>query len=160
MIAPEIIEQYRALTTAKGLPDFELDDRPWGGEFIYDDALTEQFIKAFFPERVSEAAYFMRPKFLIVAPHQRFSWQYHKLRGEVWKVLGGPLGAVISPTDDQPEPKVYQVGDEIEAKVGERHRMVGLDDWGVVAELWRNADPKNPSYEEDNIRLEDDYKRA
>jgi hypothetical protein len=27
---------------------------------------------------------------------------------------------------------------------GERHRLVGLEEWGVVAEIWQHTDAENP----------------
>jgi hypothetical protein len=40
-----------------------------------------------------------------------------------------------------------------------RHRLVGLGDWGVLAEIWQHTDLQNPSDEEDIVRLQDDYGR-
>jgi hypothetical protein len=45
-------------------------------------------------------------------------------------------------------------------KKGERHRLIGFETWGVVAEFWQHTDPTNPSNEEDIIRLQDDYSRV
>lgn len=44
-------------------------------------------------------------------------------------------------------------------EAGERHRLVGLDNWGVVAEIWQHTDPNEPSKEEDIVRLSDNYGR-
>jgi len=50
-------------------------------------------------------------------------------------------------------------GDVIRLKQGERHRLIGLDEWGIVAEIWQHTNPKNPSDENDIIRLQDDFGR-
>ena len=42
---------------------------------------------------------------------------------------------------------------------GERHRIVGLDTWALIAEIWQHEDATNPSNEEDIVRLEDKYGR-
>ena len=42
----------------------------------------------------------------------------------------------------------------------ERHRLVGLDKIGVVAEIWIHTDLNNPSDENDIVRISDDYKRT
>jgi hypothetical protein len=39
-----------------------------------------------------------------------------------------------------------------------RHRLIGLDDFGVVAEIWQHTDAI-PSDEEDIIRVQDDFGR-
>jgi hypothetical protein len=37
--------------------------------------------------------------------------------------------------------------------------LIGLDDWGIVAEIWQHTDESNPSDEDDIVRLQDDYSR-
>jgi hypothetical protein len=37
--------------------------------------------------------------------------------------------------------------------------LVGLDEWGAVAEIWIHTDAQNLSNEEDIHRLQDDYAR-
>ena len=49
-------------------------------------------------------------------------------------------------------------GDQIKLRQGERHRLVGLVDYGVVAEIWQHTD-KIPSNEDDIIRVQDDFNR-
>ena len=51
------------------------------------------------------------------------------------------------------------IGELISLEQGERHRLLGLHDWGVVAEIWMHTDPSNPSDEEDIVRLQDDFGR-
>ena len=55
--------------------------------------------------------------------------------------------------------KVYSEGDQIILKQGERHRLIGLDDYGVVAEIWQHTEKNNPSDEEDIVRVQDDFGR-
>lgn len=55
--------------------------------------------------------------------------------------------------------KTYSEGDQLFLKQGERHRLVGLDDYCVVLEIWQHIDAKQPSDEEDIIRLQDDFGR-
>ena len=50
-------------------------------------------------------------------------------------------------------------GDQITLKKGERHRLIGLSDFAVIAEIWQHTDPNNPSDEKDIVRLSDDYGR-
>jgi hypothetical protein len=42
---------------------------------------------------------------------------------------------------------------------GERHRLVGLDVQGVIAEIWQHTDANHPSDEDDIIRVQDDFGR-
>ena len=101
----------------------------------------------------------LSPKFLVVAPKKRLSWQYHFRRAEVWTVNSGPVGVVISETDEQSAPGVYQEGELITLPTGTRHRLVGLDNWGVVTEIWQHTDVAHPSDESDIVRLQDDFGR-
>lgn len=136
-------------------------NRPWGGFMVIDEEDTEVFLYQFFPqlnkEDLSNAK--LSPKILIVAPGKKLSWQYHRRRGEIWKVIGGQAGVVTSMDDKQGDKKVLQTGEVIELKQGERHRLVGLENWVIVAEIWKHSDPNNPSDEDDIIRLEDDFGR-
>ena len=43
---------------------------------------------------------------------------------------------------------------------GERHRLVGPDDWENVAEIWQYTDVENPSDENDFIRVQNDFGRS
>ena len=50
-------------------------------------------------------------------------------------------------------------GDEIKLYQGERHRIVGTNDYAVVAEIWIHTDKYNPSDENDIVRVQDDFGR-
>ena len=50
-------------------------------------------------------------------------------------------------------------GDEIKLYQGERHRIIGTDDYAVVAEIWVHTDKDNPSDEDDIVRIQDDFNR-
>ena len=136
--------------------------RPWGGFFVIDEDQAQQFADMYFNGlsidnlRISGK---LSPKVLLVAPHQRLSWQYHHRRAEIWQVVQGPVGVATSDTDEQSEVKSYQVGERIVLKQGERHRLVGLKDWGVLAEIWQHTDASNPSDEDDIVRVQDDFGR-
>jgi hypothetical protein len=73
--------------------------------------------------------------------------------------LKGEVGIITSEDDTENEMKVYCEGDQIILKQGERHRLIGLDDYGVVAEIWQHTDKNNPSDEEDIVRVQDDFGR-
>ena len=55
--------------------------------------------------------------------------------------------------------KVYNDGDQIILEQGERHCLIGLDNYSVVAEIWQHTDADHPSDEEDVIRVQDDFGR-
>ncbi len=101
----------------------------------------------------------LSPKILLVAPRTRLSWQYHHRRAEIWKCIGGTVGVITSDSDEENAEQKLKDGDIIKLKQGERHRLIGLDDWGVVAEIWQHTDELNPSDEEDIIRVQDDFGR-
>ncbi|HBX66385.1 MAG: phosphoheptose isomerase [Balneola sp.] len=146
---------------------FEIDDhdfgRPWGGFFVINEDQAQKFIDTYFDDEVEMSdvniSGKLSPKILLVEPGKRLSWQYHHRRAEMWQVVEGPVGVVRSKTDEQNEVKTYKAGDLITLEKGERHRLVGLKNWGIIAEIWQHTDPKNPSDEEDIVRLEDDFGR-
>lgn len=139
------------------------NNRPWGGFFVIDESQAKDFISTFFP-RLSmddfEGFEKLSPKILIVEPGKRLSWQYHHRRAEIWKVIGGTAGVVISDTDELGDVKAHESGDIIHIEKSQRHRLVGCQTWGIIAEIWKHTNPAHPSDEEDIIRLEDDYGRG
>ena len=99
------------------------------------------------------------PKILLVAPNRRLSWQYHYRRAEIWQVVEGEVGVVKSLTDEEEAMQVFGKGDQIHLAQGERHRLIGLKNWGIVAEIWLYTDTEHPSNENDIVRLQDDFLR-
>ncbi len=140
----------------------EDSSRPWGGFFVIEESEAEKFIKLYFPQLSKEKLSIsgkLSPKILVVAPEKRLSWQYHHRRAEIWKLIGGTAGVVTSDTDEEKETKYLSIGDIVQLEQGDRHRLIGLENWGIVAEIWRHTDPKNPSNEDDIVRLQDDFGR-
>lgn len=136
--------------------------RPWGGFYVIDESQAERFAKHFFPDedfeslKISEK---LSPKLLMVAPGKRLSWQYHHRRAEIWKCIDGAVSVATSYSDEETEKRILQPGDKIKLKQGERHRLIGLDGWGVIAEIWQHTEIGHPSDEEDIVRLQDDFGR-
>lgn len=135
--------------------------RPWGGFLVIDETCTQEFITSFFPElkKADLGEGKLSPKILIVAPHKKLSWQYHHRREEIWKLIDGVSGLIRSETNIEGELLRMNKGEVVYLKTNERHRLVGLDDWGVVAEIWKHTDSKHPSDEDDIVRLQDDFGR-
>ena len=139
--------------------DFE---RPWGGFLVIKEDQAQDFSNKFFDGidvetlKISDK---LSPKILIVKPGSKLSWQYHHRRAEIWKVYKGEVG--ISKSDDNNEKPVIRIqeGDQVKLKNLERHRLIGLKEYAVLAEIWQHTDPNNPSDENDIIRLSDDYGR-
>ena len=101
----------------------------------------------------------LSPKILVVQPTKKLSWQYHHRRHEIWKLIDGEAALARSNNDQESETILLNKGDIVELQQGERHRLIGLSDWGVVAEIWVHTDIDNPSNEEDIVRLQDDFGR-
>ncbi|WP_113661683.1 cupin domain-containing protein [Pedobacter nanyangensis] len=138
------------------------ETRPWGGFFVIDEAQAQQFADTYFDRLDVDTLKIggkLSPKILIVAPNARLSWQYHHRRAEIWQVVTGTVGIKTSETDQEGELKTYAVNQQIKLHQGERHRLIGLDDWGVVAEIWQHTDANNPSDEDDIVRVQDDFGR-
>jgi mannose-6-phosphate isomerase len=136
--------------------------KPWGGFFVIDENQAQEFSNHFLNGlNVGDLriAVKLSPKLLIVKPNTRLSWQYHHRRAEIWRVIQGTAGVVRSNTDEEGELTILNTLDQISLKQGERHRLVGLDDWAVIAEIWQHTDAQNPSNEDDIVRVQDDFGR-
>jgi len=137
-------------------------ERPWGGFFVINEKQAQKFSDTYFSgiavDRLKISGK-LSPKILVVSPQTRLSWQYHHRRAEIWQVISGTLGVITSFTDQEGELKKYNPGDQIVLKQGERHRLIGLEDWGVIAEIWQHTDASNPSDESDIVRVQDDFGR-
>ena len=134
-------------------------NRPWGGFLLIDESQSKEFISKFISNEDLKIKNKVSPKILIVNPNSRLSWQYHYRRKEIWKVFKNEVGVIKSTDNNETEMKIFYVGDVIELQKGERHRLIGLSDFGIVAEIWIHTDPANPSDENDIVRLQDDYAR-
>ena len=137
-------------------------DRPWGGFLVIDEEQAQEFSNKFFEGldiNTLKIGGKLSPKILIVKPGARLSWQYHNRRAEIWQVYKGTAGIIRSDSDEENEMKEYNEGDQVVLKQGERHRLIGLDDFCVVAEIWQHTDATHPSDEDDIIRVQDDFGR-
>ena len=135
--------------------------RPWGGFYYIDENQAQEFSNHFFngiDVRTLKIDGKLSPKILMIKPQVKLSWQYHNRRAEIWQVYQGKVGVVQSETDEETEMNVYAIGSQLKLNQGVRHRLVGLDDYAVVAEIWQHTD-KIPSDEEDIIRVQDDFGR-
>ncbi|WP_372637442.1 phosphoheptose isomerase [Fodinibius sp.] len=159
----EVFEEVAQKINNQGFTIVDQDrQRPWGGFFVIDEQQAQEFASTYFPHLSMDDLTIsgkLSPKVLMVAPGKRLSWQYHHRRAEIWKVIKGPAGVVTSETDEQGNLEEYDSGDVITLRQGERHRLVGLDNWGVLAEIWQHTDPAHPSDEDDIVRLQDDFGR-
>lgn len=141
--------------------DYDLN-RPWGSFFVISENNAQDFSNIYFnglnTEKLKVSGK-LSPKILIIAPNKRLSWQYHHRRSEIWKVVSGEVKVVTSHDNIERKEKILKEGDEISLSRAERHRIVGLEDYAVVAEIWIHTDKDNPSDEDDIIRIQDDYGR-
>jgi mannose-6-phosphate isomerase len=163
MAFAEIFSQLQTELTSKGFQFDHTDfERPWGGFFVIKEDQSDKFIHTFYPEEDIEKLTKggkVSPKILVVAPGKRLSWQYHHRRSEVWKLIAGTAGIIRSENDEQGDIYHLEQNEKVVLAQGERHRLVGLKEFGIIAEIWRHTDPNNLSNEEDIVRLEDDFGR-
>jgi mannose-6-phosphate isomerase-like protein (cupin superfamily) len=136
-------------------------NRPWGGFLVIDEKQRSLFISTFFNDININLSNDTRlsPKILIVDPNSRLSWQYHLRRKEIWKIYRGSVGVIRSKNDIENPMDIHKMGDVITFDTQERHRLIGLENVGIVAEIWQHIDIDNPSDENDIVRLQDDYNR-
>ncbi len=136
--------------------------RPWGGFFVIAEEQAQQFSNQYFDGldvATLKRGGSLSPKILIVAPGKRLSWQYHLRRAEIWRVIQGKVGFKRSATDTEGELEILNLGDTVTLYQGERHRLIGLDDYAVIAEIWQHTDANCPSDEYDILRVQDDFGR-
>lgn len=140
-------------------------DKPWGAYLRFDSSQADEFVADFFPglspeeARLGIAGAELSPKFLIVKPGQRLSWQYHDRRAERWCFLTDG-GYRKSSTDDEGDRIEAQPGEVVQFARGERHRLEGrAEGFVLVAEIWQHSETTAPSDEDDIVRLADDYQR-
>jgi len=142
------------------------DQKPWGGYFRITSEQADDFLADFFPDlnhdeaRLGDPNAELSPKLLIVAPHQRLSWQMHHRRAERWIFLTDGGGYYKSSTDVEGLLHQVPAGCEVQFAKGERHRLVSVDaGYVIVAEIWQYSDPLWLSDEDDIVRIQDDYVR-
>ena len=152
----------------KLLFDYKLDysskdlDRPWGGFYVVNELLSKDFFNIFFRSSYLKKIDFkskLSPKILIIKPNKILSWQYHKRRSEIWSVIKGNILVSRSENDNEGDYFKLKAKDQIEIGNKIRHRIIGTDDYALVAEIWIHTDKSNPSDENDIIRLQDDFNR-
>ncbi len=152
-------EHLTALGFSIAAKDFS---RPWGGFFVLDESQAGKFAQLYFPGielstlRISGK---LSPKILIVEAGKRLSWQYHDRRAEIWKLVAGMAGVVTSEDDSERPVHKLTMGEIIRLPQGQRHRLVGLEGWGMIAEIWQHTNMENPSDEDDIVRVQDDFGR-
>ena len=137
-------------------------NRPWGGFYVISEDDAQDFSNIYFNGLNTEKLKIsgkLSPKILIIVPFERLSWQYHHRRSEIWKVVSGEIKVITSHDDKERKEEILKEGDEIRLSKRERHRIIGLKDYAVVAEIWIHTDNDNPSDENDIVRVQDDYGR-
>jgi mannose-6-phosphate isomerase len=102
----------------------------------------------------------LSPKILIVAPNKILSWQYHNRRFETcWRVIQSQACVLRSNIDFESELEILNVGATVTLIQGDRHRLVGLEDYAFLNEIWQHTDVDNTLDENDIVRLQDDFGR-
>ncbi|HSQ44319.1 MAG TPA: hypothetical protein VLM16_04945 [Ginsengibacter sp.] len=159
----EVFQNVKTFLLEKGFNIIKIDqERPWGGFFVIDEKQSSKFKRDFFNEPAANSEKGkgkLSPKILVVESHKRLSWQYHHRRSEIWKVIGGEVGVKRSNNDEEGPIELKKINELISLHQGERHRLIGLDSWGIIAEIWQHTDPDSPSDEEDIVRVQDDFGR-
>ncbi len=158
-----IIEKIQKELVANQFEIVSIDDkRPWGIFFVIEEEQAQAFANQYFDGldvSTLKRGGALSPKILVVAPEKRLSWQYHHRRAEIWRVIQGQAGVKRSPNDNEGELEILNVGDTITLQQGERHRLIGLEDYAVIAEIWQHTDANHPSDEDDIVRVQDDFGR-
>ena len=152
----DLLKQNKLSYSSKDL------NKPWGGFYKINENLSRDFLHIFFDSSFSEKLDFkskLSPKILIVKPKMRLSWQYHHRRSEIWSVIKGDILVSRSENDNEGDHIKLKAKDQIEIGNKIRHRIVGTNNFALVAEIWIHTDNINPSNENDIVRLQDDFNR-
>lgn len=146
-----------------GISSSKIDTtRPWGGFFVIHPNSLNNFMTTFFPDElveINQKDLPLSPKILVVAPKQKLSWQYHNRRSELWRWVQGDSLIARSLDDTEGISTPIDEYELVRLAKGERHRLIGGENWSIVAEIWVHSDPASPSDEDDIIRLSDVYSR-
>ena len=159
----EIFNKVEELLNINNLNYISKDlNRPWGGFFVINENQSEKFFNIFFRSSCIKKIDFkskLSPKILIIKPNKILSWQYHKRRSEIWSVIKGNILVSKSENNSEGDQIKLKKNNQIEIDKKIRHRIIGTDDYALVAEIWIHTHKNNPSDENDIIRLQDDFNR-
>ena len=157
-----IFEKIQKELDSFSLKVISKENRPWGGFFVIAEKQAQEFANQYFDGldvSTLKRGGALSSKILVVAPEKRLSWQFHHRRAEIWRVIHGQAGVKRSADDTEGELEILNVGDTITLQQGERHRLIGLNDYAVIAEIWQHTDANHPSDEDDIVRVQDDFGR-
>jgi len=153
----DLFEEIRLHLSKQGfyIAKQELDPL-WGGSVLVEEEQAEEFMREYFKKSTltdQRLVHPVRPKFIVVAPGQAIDWQYHHRRAEWWRVVVGEVGVKINQSDEEPEIQIQKPGDFILLEAETRHRLVGLENWAIIAQVWQHIDVKNLSDDADVVRM-------
>lgn len=161
------LEMLRDAISELGYTIVENPVKPWGATFRMDSREAERFVHEFFPGLTMKEAQMgnpdleLSPKFMLLSPGVRISWQYHHNRAEKWRFLTD--GAYItSETDEIGKVITGRAGDIVQFDARIRHRGLANQDgrsYTLIAEIWQHTNPDELSTEDDIVRIQDDYRR-
>lgn len=156
---------YDALESLKkSLLNYKIVDsqiRPWGCFVTLDSKDQKSFISEFFPKKFFKEIVNIpgTPKLLCIAPGEKLSRQYHKRRKELWTLWKGTAWFITSPTDDEWVIRSIKKGEVVVINEWIRHRLIGHQGWGIVAEIRQHNDIQHLSDEQDIVRVQDNWGR-
>jgi mannose-6-phosphate isomerase-like protein (cupin superfamily) len=137
--------------------------KPWGGYLRFTQDSLGNFLSAYWLDvemKLPVGDVLVDPKVLLVAPRKVLSLQWHERRDELWRVIDGPVRVVTGGGWNSLQVCDYETGEVIDIPQGQWHRLIGLANWGRVAEIWQHTDPQHLSEEQDILRVQDYYGRV
>jgi len=148
------------------VPYGEIDQRRWGAFIVIDTEAAIRSGKLFVaPPELNEGEVYAATKILII--NDVLSFQYHRKRREVWRVLAGEVAVVYEPNpplQDHAEASLscalLRPGDELQIPCWALHWPTPRKPKGVaIAEVWIH-DPSDPTSEDDIVRVFDPWGRG
>jgi hypothetical protein len=120
--------------------DFE---RPWGSFLVIDETQAQEFSNKFFKGldiNTLKIEGKLSLKILIINPMTPLSCQYHNSRAEIRQLYKVTAEIISIDSEVQNEMIVYNEGDQLVLQQGKRYRLIVLDDYFVVAEIWQHTE--------------------
>jgi mannose-6-phosphate isomerase len=71
----------------------------------------------------------------------------------------GQFAIKRSPNNIEGGLEILNVGNAITLIQGEGHRLIGVDDYFVIADIWRHTGTNHSSIEDDIVLVQDDFGR-
>lgn len=107
----------------------------WGKIYCIADSDINNFLIKYFPNIILGPEFTLSGRILVINSNSQTPFTYNHAQKTIWNVLCGPVGYVCSYDDIEPSKEFAQTNYEMIIDKEERHKLIGLDNIAVVAEI-------------------------